>query len=219
MKDYSLKSGERYHTLDLNLVGGDHLWRYRYAASRVNEREGALFGADIFCGSGYGAALVARETNATILAIDGSEEGIAIASQKLHDPNIIWAAKLFPFNLPDASFDFIMCMESIEHVKDHETFFWTLAKSLKKGGQLFISCPNESVMPYSGYKWHYRHFLPEEVRSMAEQFGLEETHAFSTVCCGLKDGKVAIFYPHQMTNDQPRDVEAGDTMFFEFRKP
>lgn len=219
MKDYSLKSGERYHTLDLNLVGGDHLWRYRYAASRVSQRHGHLFGADIFCGSGYGAALVAQETNASILAIDGSEEGIAIASRKISDPNIIWAAKLFPFNLPDACFDFIMCMESMEHVKDHETFFWTLAKSLKKGGQLFISCPNENVMPYTGYKWHYRHFVPAEVRALAQQFGLEETGAFSTVCGGFKDGKVAIFYPHQIKNDQPRDVEAGDTMFFEFRKP
>lgn len=218
MKDYSLKSGERYHTLDLNLVGGDHLWRYKYVAAHIHQSDKQFFGADIFCGSGYGAALVAQEVGATILAIDGSEESIAIASEKKHDPNVIWAAKLFPFNLPDEAFDFIMCMESMEHVKDYETFFWTLTKSLKKGGQLFISCPNENIMPYSGYKWHYRHFVPSEVRALAEQFGLEEISAFSTTCCGFKDGKVAIFYPHQINNDQPLDLEMGDTMFFEFRK-
>ncbi|MGV1120027.1 hypothetical protein F0H33_10760 [Xanthomonas translucens pv. undulosa] len=69
MKDYALKSGERYHTLDQNLVGGDHLWRYRYAASRLPNGHAQLFGADVFCGSGYGAALVARETHASILLI------------------------------------------------------------------------------------------------------------------------------------------------------
>jgi len=219
MKDYSLKSGERYHTLDTNLVGGDHLWRYRYVAENIIPADRQLFGADIFCGSGYGAALVAEKVCTTILAIDGSAESIATASDKKHDPNIIWAAKLFPFNLPVEAFDYVMCMESMEHVKDHETFFWTLARSLKKGGQLFISCPNEHVMPYGGYKWHYRHFVPAEVRALAKQNGLEEINAFSTTCCGLRDGKVAIFYPHQINNDQPRTLEVGDTMFFEFRKP
>ncbi|MEA5123932.1 class I SAM-dependent methyltransferase [Xanthomonas floridensis] len=219
MKDYALKSGERYHTLDQNLVGGDHLWRYRYAASRLPKSPAQLFGADVFCGSGYGAALVARETQASILAIDGSEESIAVARRKIHAPSIIWAAKLFPFDLPDGCFDFVMSMESLEHVKNHEALFWVLSKSLKHGGQLFISCPNESVMPYTGYKWHYRHFVPEEVRALALENGLEEVAAFSTLCCGLKDGRSAIFYPHQMRNDQALDVEVGDTMLFEFRKP
>lgn len=218
MKDYSLKSGERYHTLDLNLIGGDHLWRYRYAAARMQNHENRLFGADIFCGSGYGASILANEVNSAILAIDGSEESIAVASEKIHNPDIIWAAKLFPFNLPHECFDFITCMESLEHVKDHKAFFLVLAKSLKKGGHLFISCPNEKVMPYTGYKWHYQHLLPTEIRELALEHGLEEVSAFSTVCTAFKDGVTAIFYPYQLKNDQPLDIEVGDTMFFEFIK-
>ena len=219
MKDYSLKSGERYHTLDLNLIGGDHLWRYRHVASRLNSNGKRLFGADIFCGAGYGAALVAQKSNATILAIDGSEESIAVASRKYHDPNIIWASKLFPFDLPDECFDFVMSIESIEHVKDNETFFWVLAKSLKRGGQLFISCPNEAVWPFTGYRWHYRHFVPSEIRALAQKYGLLEVDASSTSSYLLKDGRACLFYPYQMGNDQPRDLDVGDTMFFEFRKP
>jgi len=220
MKDYSLKSGERYHALDLNLIGGDHLWRYRYVASRLNSSRKRLYGADVFCGGGYGAALVARRVNTAILAIDGSEQSIAIASSKYQDPNIIWASKLFPFDLPDECFDFVMSMESIEHVKDYETFFWVLSKSLKTGGQLFISCPNESIMRYTrqGYKWHYRHFVTTEIRALAGKYGMEEADAFSTTSCLLKDGQTCLFFPFQMTNDQPRDLEVGDTMFFEFRK-
>src|SRR5256885_11809493 len=71
-KDYSLKSGERYSTLDLNLIGGDHLLRYKYAANRAKEIYASPYGADIFCGSGYGAEILAETTQGNILAIDGS---------------------------------------------------------------------------------------------------------------------------------------------------
>lgn len=219
MKDYSLKSGERYHTLDLNLIGGDHLWRYRHAISSVKQTGKKLFGADIFCGSGYGTALAAQQLDASILAIDGSAESVAIAGEKLLDPNILWAAKLFPFDLPHECFDFVMSMESIEHVKDHESFFWVLARSLKPGGQLFISSPDESIEPYNGYKWHWRHYVPSEIRELAKQSGLEEVAAFSTSCQLLKDGKACVFYPYQMRNDEPLRLQVGNTMFFEFRKP
>ncbi|WP_244387758.1 class I SAM-dependent methyltransferase [Delftia lacustris] len=218
MKDYSLKSGERYSTLDLNLIGGDHLLRYRYAANRAKEIYPRPYGADIFCGSGYGAEILASTTQGSILAIDGSTEAIENANKKIHDPNIIWAAKLFPFNLPKETFDFITSMESLEHVKDFEAFFWVLSQSLKSGGTLFISSPHEEIMPYTGYIWHYKHFLPEEIRSLARQNNLMEINAFSTNSSIFKDGKSCLFYPFQMGNDQPVDLEKGDTLFFEFRK-
>ena len=91
-KDYSLKSGERYSTLDLNLIGGDHLLRYKYAANRAKEIYASPYGADIFCGSGYGAEILAETTQGNILAIDGSLEAIENASNKILSPNIIWAA-------------------------------------------------------------------------------------------------------------------------------
>lgn len=219
MKDYSAKSGERYCTLDQNLIGGDHLLRYRHVVSRLNSNGKKLFGADIFCGSGYGSALVAQGSNSAIVAIDGSEESIALARSKFKDPNIIWASKLFPFDLPEEGFDFVMSVESIEHVKDYETFFWVLVKSLKPGGQLFLSSPNEVTQPYSGYIWHYRHFTPSEIRALARKYGLEEVGAFSTTCHLFKDGRTNAFYPHQMWSDQPLALDVGDTMFFEFRKP
>ncbi|WP_289240841.1 methyltransferase domain-containing protein [Delftia sp.] len=143
---------------------------------------------------------------------------LKMPTKKIHDPNIIWAAKLFPFNLPKETFDFITSMESLEHVKDFEAFFWVLSQSLKSGGTLFISSPHEEIMPYTGYIWHYKHFLPEEIRSLARQNNLMEINAFSTNSSIFKDGKSCLFYPFQMGNDQPVDLEKGDTLFFEFRK-
>ncbi|MCD2515262.1 class I SAM-dependent methyltransferase [Massilia sp. G4R7] len=218
MKDYSLKSGERYGSFDLTLIGGDHLWRYQYVVERMAGQEGSLFGADVFCGSGYGAMLMSQGLNATILAIDGSKDAIDFANRKLNASNVIFANKLFPFELPEAAFDFIASLESIEHVKDFETFFWTLAKALKPGGRLFISSPNQDTMPYDGYIWHYKHFQPAEVRALAERYGLAEIAAFSTSCQAYKDGVARLFYPYQIDNQRPLDLEAGDTLFFEFQK-
>lgn len=218
MKDYSLKSGERYATLDLNLIGGDHLWRYKYAASRVKEIYQSPFGADIFCGSGYGSAILAEMTQGSILAIDGSVESIENANNKIHNPNILFTSKLFPFNLPKETFDFITSMESIEHVKDFEAFFWVLSQSLKKGGSLFISAPNENVWPYGGYIWHYKHFTSRDFRHLASENSLKEIRAFSTKSMALKNGKACLPYPFQMGNDSPAGPEEGDTLFFEFRK-
>lgn len=140
------------------------------------------------------------------------------ASNKILSPNIIWAAKLFPFNLPKNTFDFITSMESLEHVKDFEAFFWVLSQSLKIGGTLFISSPHEKIMPYNGYIWHYKHFLPEEIRDLAKSNNLIEINSFSTNSSILKDGKSCLFYPFQISNDQPVELNKGDTLFFEFRK-
>lgn len=166
----------------------------------------------------FGAMLMSQQLNATILAIDGSAEAIEIANRKLHAPNVIFAAKLFPFELPEATFDFIASLESMEHVKDFETFFWMLSKALKPGGRLLISAPNENVMPYQGYIWHYKHFRPEEVRALAEQYGLREIGAYSTSCQVYEDGVSRLYYPYQLDNDRALDLDAGDTLFFEFEK-
>jgi 2-polyprenyl-3-methyl-5-hydroxy-6-metoxy-1,4-benzoquinol methylase len=217
-KDYSLYSGERYPSLDQNLIGADHLARYEYIANSYKNSNEKIFGADIFCGSGYGSRLLANKINGFILAIDGSEEAISVASSKVNLSNLIFASKLFPFNLPDRAFDFVCSLESIEHIKDGEAFFYVLEKSLKKNGKLFLSAPNEEVMPYDGYKWHHKHYLVSEIRNFAKKYGLIEKAAFSTSCCIYKEGKAVQFYPYQMNNNVLLNITAGDTLFFEFEK-
>ena len=217
-KDYSLNSGERYPHINPELIGGDHLARYGYVIDQYRDSDQPLYGADVFCGSGYGARLMAEALNVNLLAIDGSTETIERATQNILSPNIIFAAKLFPFQLPKTTFDFITSMESIEHVKDCEAFFWTLAASLKPGGRLFISAPNEVNFPRNGYKWHFKHFTRSEMIELARKFGLGHGHAMSTKSYAMEHGKARIFYPYQLNNNQFFDVDVGDTLFFEFTK-
>jgi SAM-dependent methyltransferase len=223
MKDYSLKSGERYSTLDLNCIGYDHILRYNHLIHREIEEQKEsgnqqLFGADIFCGSGYGAAMIADSLNVFMLAIDGSFEAVKVAEEKVMRSNIIYAGKFFPFDLPENKFDFIASMESLEHVKDFKAFFATLVHALKNKGRLYISVPNENVMPYQGYVWHFKHFVPEEMRELATEFGLKEVFSASTACHLIHERNLKDGFIFPMKKDGFSSLDCGDTMFFEFIK-
>ncbi|WP_332879139.1 hypothetical protein [Massilia sp. S19_KUP03_FR1] len=73
-------------------------------------------------------------------------------------------------------------------------------------------------MPYQGYIWHYKHFRPDEVRALAEQYGLSEIGAYSTSCQVYEDGAARLYYPYQLDNNRALSLDAGDTLFFEFEK-
>jgi 2-polyprenyl-3-methyl-5-hydroxy-6-metoxy-1,4-benzoquinol methylase len=177
-----------------------------------------LYGADIFCGSGYGSALIASRTRAHLLSIDGSTEAIQNANRLYFNPRIFFCAKHFPFHLPESQFDFIACIESLEHIKDYASFFTLLAASIKPGGLLFVSVPNEEIMPHGGYKWHIKHFYADELRQLAKNVSLEEVSCFSTRCTVIQDSKSRIFYPYQINNGEILQEAAGDTLLYEFKK-
>jgi 2-polyprenyl-3-methyl-5-hydroxy-6-metoxy-1,4-benzoquinol methylase len=204
--------------MDLDLIGADHVARYKYIAKRLTNLNRKLYGLDVFCGSGYGSKIIAENLDGMLLAIDGSEEAILEASKKINLSNLLFAHKLFPFDLPTLAFDFVVSLESIEHVKDYDAFFELIVGSLKFEGTLFISAPNETTMPYDGYIWHHKHFTGDEIRSMADKYNLEEISCFSTTCHLYKDGISSYFYPYQINNGTFLDENLGDTLFFEFRR-
>jgi hypothetical protein len=73
-------------------------------------------------------------------------------------------------------------------------------------------------MPYDGYKWHYKHFLPSEIRMLAKKYGLIEKACYSTSCCVYSEGKAKLPYFYQINSDHLLDITSGDTLFFEFEK-
>ena len=97
-KDFSANSGERISAITDDRIITDHLARYRYAANFVREQYGAemkVFGADIFCGSGYGTNILAKETNSVIFGVDASEQSISHANLNFQRSNIFYSSKIF----------------------------------------------------------------------------------------------------------------------------
>ena len=116
----------------------EHRARYLFA-SRLARGKRVL---DVGSGDGYGAAEIA--TRATrVVAIDSAPETIGYAAAKYIRPNLTFLAATaqgLPFR--DASFDLIVALEIIEHLKDHRLLLQEARRVLSASGQFVVSTPN-----------------------------------------------------------------------------
>ncbi len=169
-RDFSFLSGERQTSQTLDQIRYDHKVRYQLAADYIasNEQDKHLHGLDVFCGNGYGTSIMASADSVTMLGIEGSSEAVAFANEHYGAENILYSAKLFPFKLPVSNFDFITCFESLEHVEHDHELLQQIGCSLKPGGLLFISFPNQTKLPFdpSFHSFHFRHYTHDDFMLM-----------------------------------------------------
>lgn len=226
--DFSLNSGERQTGESLARIWRDHILRYQFAADFLKnffakETLGVgelLRGADIFCGNGYGSYTIATALpEASILAIDGSREAVKAAKRHYAADNIEFKTKKFPFDLLFNHFDFIVSLESIEHVKCDVRFLKTLAFALKSGGILILSTPNEERLPLenNSIPWHIRHYHKKEFLRLPLAYHLKllEFHGQDNFILD-QDGHIIDFLQEDNLNLQ-KDYD-GQYMIFVFQK-
>lgn len=171
LRDFSLKSGERQFATTLQDIRGDHVNRYAFGLKHVGKKG---FGLDAFCGNGYGSYMAAQEGH-HMLALDASIEAIAVANQHFADDTVYFSHKLWPFGLPEETFNFCFCLESIEHVANGGAFLTAIYKALKPGGILILSTPNQDLMPFvpKQHKFHIRHYTEKESFDLLKQRRME----------------------------------------------
>ena len=169
MHDLSQNSGERRVATEFAAIRADHRFRYAWAYARIPD---GGFGLDAFCGNGYGTWLLAQSR--TVLGIDGSSEAIRLAEVHYRSQRTFFATQYLPFELSAAVFDFVVSLESVEHVVDGHGFFQQLVDSLKPGGQLVFSTPCEDHLPLAmtGNHFHFRHYSLAETLTLAGSGGL-----------------------------------------------
>ncbi len=179
-RDFSLNSGERQTAAELSGIRADHSTRYRFAAEQIRKPFGdcrECVGLDMFCGVGYGSFILQTTLDCSIIGIEGSSEAVDMANSRYATASTFYVAKIFPFVLPSKAYDFVVSIESLEHLSDYEKMFRTIAHSLKDGGILVLSTPNESLLPFNQYKHdfadhHVRHFTVAEIESLARDNNL-----------------------------------------------
>jgi 2-polyprenyl-3-methyl-5-hydroxy-6-metoxy-1,4-benzoquinol methylase len=178
-RDWSLGSGERQTSPFFGDVNAAHRERYAWAASMIGERPG-LTAADVFCATGYGTRYLADQTHTTLWGIDGSDEAIARAAAA-HGDGATFAVRQFPCALPEHAFDFVVSIESIEHVEDDAAFVRALVGMLVPGGALLLSVPNEERIPCAEFKnpFHVRHYTPAALRALVAAAGLTVVTEYS----------------------------------------
>jgi SAM-dependent methyltransferase len=133
-------TGERFLPGLPGEIAHEHLHRYAFARRFAQGRRVA----DVACGEGYGAALLAG-VSAEVTGIDLDPATIAHASAAYGRPNLRFAAaSATALPLSDASVDLVVSFETVEHVDAaaQAAMLREFARVLRPGGLLLISSPN-----------------------------------------------------------------------------
>ncbi len=218
---FTLHSGERQTGSVADAVRADHRLRYTLAADRLARDLAAPptpLGLDLFCGTGYGTDLLADRLRGPVVGLDGSRAAIAVARRRATSARASFAVQRFPFPLPHAAFDYVVCFESLEHVEHDRRLLGALAEALKPGGRLWLSAPDEGRLPLgrNPNPFHVRHYDPERlVDDLARPLGLELERWYGQDAYEIRDGRVIReLSPESMA---PREGDPGQTRIFCFR--
>jgi ubiquinone/menaquinone biosynthesis C-methylase UbiE len=113
-------------------------------------------GLDVGCGQGWYVARM-REIGFDVHGIDQSPAQIAIARRHVDDPRVIAEGSALAIAAPDASFDFVYCINVLHHLPsavEQRAAFAELLRVLRPGGLLFvheINTRNPLFRFYMGY--------------------------------------------------------------------
>jgi len=179
-----MRKGERQVANTLKKVRRDHIERYNLVLKSIKSTDIVL---DIACGIGYGSYLIAKQAKAfKVTGIDKSASAIRTGKKFYNSKNILYLkSDIFEVEkiIKEKFFDVIVTIETLEHLKHDKAYLKLLHKLLKLNGTLFISTPNEDVMPYDkkSFPFHERHYSTQEFVALLNSLGFFITQAFSQV--------------------------------------
>lgn len=117
----------------------EHFARYAFAVRLVRGKRVL----DLGCGTGYGAAELAR-TAAAVSAVDVAPEAVEWAREKFGEHADFRQASATALPFDDDSFDAVVCFEVIEHLAEWPRLLTESKRVLAPGGVLIVSTPNKS---------------------------------------------------------------------------
>ena len=122
-----------------------HIFYFLFKYLKKNDRI-----LDIGCGAGtIGIFLATHEY--TVKGIDISQSAIHTANesaQYLHLQNVQFEVNKFPYDDIDGKYDFIICSEVLEHLKEEKKALEKIYTLLRKNGTLLITVPSLNAPLY-----------------------------------------------------------------------
>lgn len=142
-----------------------HVVAYEFAAQRIQ----GLRVLDAGCGEGYGTEVLAR-TAREVVGADLELSVVERAAQRYPGPKFE-AADLEALHFDAASFDAVVTLQVIEHMRSPANFCVELARILKPGGLLILATPNRLTFSPEGIRnpFHTVEFSPADLRALLER--------------------------------------------------
>jgi 2-polyprenyl-3-methyl-5-hydroxy-6-metoxy-1,4-benzoquinol methylase len=171
-------SGSDFHTfmkeryvpgtwLDLALY--EHVPRYLLAGGLAPQKTIL----DLGCGTGYGAAMLARQGAASVVGLDIDPSTIEWAKSAHREKNLSFCVSTdLGAGFPSHTFDLVTCFEMIEHVSERgqRAAIASIARLLRKNGILLISTPNPAVTKlYGANPFHLRELTEQEFLTLLRE--------------------------------------------------
>jgi SAM-dependent methyltransferase len=198
-------TGERFIPGTRGEIWVEHWHRYHFAARWAK----GLVVLDVACGEGYGSALLARHA-AKVTGVDLSPDAIAHArSEYAGITNLEFvAASCTQMPLPDAAFDVVVSFETLEHIAAQEEFLAEVARVLKPGGVLVLSCPNKveySDKPGFTNEFHVKELYREELAALVGR------HFPATAWWGQRPSFFSVITPEGRAPGAAEFIEVTET--------
>ncbi|MEO8886366.1 MAG: class I SAM-dependent methyltransferase [Mucilaginibacter sp.] len=164
--------------VDIDVAGSpwheEHLSRYYFIKDRVKDK----VILDIACGTGFGTELLINNNASFVYAADVADEAIEICNARLKKINagnfICHKQDGTQMSYADHTFDMVVSFETIEHIKEYNSFLKEISRVLKPGGLLVLSTPNALVTkPINGVPqnpFHVHEFGPNELNQLLSKF-------------------------------------------------
>jgi hypothetical protein len=178
-----MKDGERQVAPSIEGIRKDHVARYEFVTGRLKrimatgESTGNFFiGEDLVLdcasGVGYGSWLMSSRAS-HVNAIDIDIEAVRYAREHYSKHNIDYFQHDLSEEFCGIHYDVAVAFECIEHIENPLEFLTWIDADV-----LYASVPNELVFPYKNYKFHYRHYTPEQFEALLNLAGwqVDEWH-------------------------------------------
>jgi SAM-dependent methyltransferase len=150
-------------------VPEENYWYRRHVAvyEWIAERCAGLRVADLACGEGYGADVLAKRA-AEVIGVDANPEAYEHARARYRRPNLSFRRELVEeFDEP---VDAMVFLQTIEHIHEPDRL---LARIATASPVAYISTPNRLTLAPPGAEksenpWHLREYDPGEYRQLLE---------------------------------------------------
>ena len=165
------------------LIENEHLARYRFAKQLVVGKQVA----DIACGTGYGALMLAGAGARSVRGMDISEDAVNLCIERNNQPNVTYivANAQDLAAISDNEFDVVISFETIEHLPDVEAYLDEMVRILRPGGAFLVSTPDRRIVSVM-YFFQRHPANPHHVREYTgrELMGLLSTRFQIKACYG-----------------------------------